>query len=135
MAEEQLRKTQFTYNANANLVLQTSTTVRRDSSAPTGEPETLGNIDTSTLRSQMGSRAVRTRPKKETHKEKVKRLKEKKQKERTRFEGPMTDAASIEIYDYYRPKTDATQKVFNVILNKLQKLLGGLVTAFSRVFG
>jgi len=56
-AEAHIRKTQFTYNANANLVLQTDHTVRRDIDAPTGEPESLLTAYTSTdLRQGMGTR-------------------------------------------------------------------------------
>jgi len=137
MAEAQLRKTQFTYNANANLVLQTSTTVKRDLSAPTGEPETLGKFDPTTLRGQMGSRAIRERPKKTDPKklrEQREKLEETDRARRREKHDLQYDVTTVQVFPYYRPKTENTKKVFGVILHKLDQLLGGQPRELLREF-
>jgi pre-mRNA-splicing helicase BRR2 len=129
MAEAQLRKTQFTYNANANLVLQTDHTVRRDLDGPTGEPESLSeNYSSNELMKQMGSRIIHSKPRKpseEVLKKRKQKWKEDQQIKKLTKIRPNDDAQNVEVFPYYQPTISSTKTIFGKFLNILERVMGG----------
>eukprot|EP00494_Astrolonche_serrata_P023597 UN23855 len=85
----------------------------------------------------MGTRAIRTKPRKPN--EKILKKREQKWKEDQRIKQLQRtklddDVHSVEVYNYYKPKSKETTNVFGIFLQKLEKILGGQPRNLVREF-
>src|SRR4051812_21609093 len=137
MADRAAKDRQYQYTANSNLVLQANRHeyTRRDQE-PTGEPESLwGRLNIK----EMGSRALKEKPKelqakKSRAKEKSRKAEEREEKRRQKREekelsrayGYSSVLAATEDFEglNYRPRTKETRATYELLLSFVAERLG-----------
>ncbi|MES1909637.1 MAG: hypothetical protein MHM6MM_002342 [Cercozoa sp. M6MM] len=131
MAEKLLEKNQFSYSANANLVLQRYTG-RRLTDVPTGVAETLSHRSVNDLRKSMGSRAAFTQPSdlvakmKRDRKERGDDAREQAAAAASRASQQaavrgVVSVASAEFQDYYVPTNEEARQAWGLLLSFLSQ--------------